>query len=49
MDLEEVKCPLCTEFYDEGDKVPILLPDCGHSFCLQCIYECFILLKEDQE
>jgi hypothetical protein len=49
MDLEEIKCPLCTETYDSGEKVPILLPECGHSYCLSCINECFQLLREDQE
>lgn len=48
MDIEEIKCPLCTEFYNETDKAPILLPDCGHSFCLICINKCFEELKEEQ-
>lgn len=47
MEIEEIKCPLCACLYDEGDKVPILLPDCGHSFCLGCIQECFELMKQD--
>lgn len=33
MDLDEIKCTLCGLFYDEQSRVPILLPDCGHSFC----------------
>lgn len=37
MEIEEIKCPLCAEFYDENEKVPLLLPECGHSFCLKCI------------
>ncbi len=49
MDIEEIKCPLCSQVYDESDKVPVLLPDCGHSFCLSCIQECFTLMKEDHE
>jgi len=41
MDIEEIKCSLCSEIYNETDKMPILLPDCGHSFCLTCINRCF--------
>ncbi len=46
--IEEIKCPLCSMIYDETDRVPLLLPECGHSFCLQCINECFELLAEDR-
>jgi len=27
--------------------MPILLPDCGHSFCHSCIMDCFELLKHE--
>jgi len=27
--------------------MPILLPDCGHSFCQSCIVDCFELLKHE--
>jgi len=23
--------------YDEQDHCPMLLPDCGHSYCVSCI------------
>ena len=39
MDLEEMKCSLCGEQFNEKSKIPMLLPDCGHSYCLQCIAE----------
>ena len=49
MDIEEIKCPLCSLIYDENDHVPILLPDCGHSFCSSCIHECYELMKMGAE
>ena len=39
MDLEEIQCPLCKEQFSEKNRVPLLLPDCGHSYCEQCIEE----------
>ena len=39
VDLEEIQCPLCKEQFTEKTKVPLLLPDCGHSYCIQCIEE----------
>ena len=39
MDLEEMKCSLCGELYDETTRCPMLLPACGHSVCLQCLCE----------
>ena len=47
MEIEEIKCPLCAYLYDEADRIPILLPDCGHSFCRGCIQDCFDLMKQD--
>ena len=39
MDLEEIQCPLCREQFNEKTRVPLLLPDCGHSYCQNCISE----------
>lgn len=39
MELEEIQCPLCEEQFNEKVRVPMLLPDCGHSYCVQCIEE----------
>ena len=49
MDIEEIKCALCGQVYNESDRLPILLPDCGHSFCLSCIQDCFELLKQEHK
>lgn len=48
MDLDEIKCALCSQLYNEHDRMPILLPDCGHSFCFACIQACFEILRHDQ-
>lgn len=47
MDIEEIKCSLCTQIYNENERMPILLPDCGHSFCLSCINDCFEIIKSE--
>ena len=49
MDLEEIQCPLCHKVYDESEHLPILLPDCGHSYCSLCISEEFSKLKQEDE
>ena len=30
-------CESCEEKFNEQDKQPVILPDCGHTFCEQCI------------
>jgi hypothetical protein len=38
MELEELKCPNCKEFFDVSNgKIPRLLTSCGHSLCEVCI------------
>ena len=39
MELEEIQCSMCKEQFNERVRVPMLLPDCGHSYCIQCIEE----------
>ena len=39
MELEEIQCPLCKEQFNDKVRTPMLLPDCGHSYCVQCIEE----------
>lgn len=45
MEIEEITCLLCSEVYNETNKIPILLPDCGHSFCYSCIKDCFEIVS----
>lgn len=49
MDIEEIKCPLCNEVYDESDHLPVLLPDCGHSYCISCANFMFTDLQKQNE
>ena len=37
MELEEIQCSMCKEQFNEKVRMPMLLPDCGHSYCIQCI------------
>jgi len=45
--MEEIKCALCSLVYNESERMPILLPDCGHSFCQACIQDYFELLTQE--
>ena len=49
MDIEEINCTLCSQIYNSTDRMPILLPDCGHSFCMTCINECFELIRQTND
>ena len=33
------KCVICNDSYDEGDKKPLVLVNCGHSFCKNCVLQ----------
>lgn len=30
-------CESCEERFNEEDRQPVILPDCGHTFCEQCV------------
>ena len=30
-------CESCEERFNEHDRQPVILPDCGHTFCEQCV------------
>lgn len=30
-------CPVCFSAFDEKDKMPLLMKECGHTFCKDCI------------
>ena len=42
---DELKCPLCKIEYNEGENLPLLLINCGHTICSKCINT---LLSENQ-
>ncbi|XP_063595985.1 histone-lysine N-methyltransferase 2D-like [Penaeus indicus] len=31
-------CSVCFESYGEGERKPLMLPSCGHTFCKQCVH-----------
>ena len=35
----EITCDRCDEAFDEEDRMPTILPDCGHTLCALCIQE----------
>ena len=36
---DDIHCQLCHLEFNSGDKLPILLPNCGHTYCLACLQE----------
>lgn len=40
----ELICSQCGDNFDEDQRTPRMLPECGHTFCTQCIKK---LLKND--
>ena len=47
MHFEELTCGICQRQYsNEGDLIPRLLPECGHTYCTKCLNE---LLAKDPE
>ena len=34
---DETKCPLCKQFYNEDNRIPRILLNCGHTICSDCI------------
>ncbi|KAM3134266.1 hypothetical protein pb186bvf_013551 [Paramecium bursaria] len=39
MQLEELICPECRTMFNDNENIPLMLPDCGHTICQQCIEE----------
>lgn len=31
------KCSLCKNFYNMQSNKPVMLPDCSHTFCAECV------------
>lgn len=34
-----ITCDRCKEQFDENDRIPTILPDCGHTICGMCVYD----------
>lgn len=34
--MEDLLCKKCKKFFNAESKVPLRLPSCGHSYCLDC-------------
>ncbi|XP_063588387.1 uncharacterized protein LOC134765632 [Penaeus indicus] len=34
---QDLTCGVCSELYSEGQREPVLLPNCGHCFCRPCL------------
>ncbi|CAK58033.1 unnamed protein product (macronuclear) [Paramecium tetraurelia] len=43
--MEELICPQCHNIFNEFENTPLMLPDCGHTICQQCIQ--FMLSNSD--
>lgn len=37
MEFEALDCPICLESYNLVDKLPKILPECGHTICRKCL------------
>ena len=33
----DLSCKICFEPYNHTDKIPRILPKCGHTFCSACL------------
>jgi hypothetical protein len=41
-----ITCERCEEYFDTEERTPLILPDCGHTFCETCVAE---LLSEEEK
>lgn len=37
--MEDLHCLICREEFNTKTKLPRLFPNCGHTFCTECIHE----------
>ena len=37
MEIEELKCLVCNESFNETLRIPRLLISCGHTYCHECL------------
>lgn len=43
-----VECNICTEHYNDSNRLPCILSTCGHTFCKQCIVRMSCRVREQQ-
>ncbi|XP_047469969.1 uncharacterized protein LOC125025788 isoform X1 [Penaeus chinensis] len=34
---DQISCVICKEIYASGEREPVMLPECGHTFCRHCL------------
>src|SRR5688572_21498275 len=37
MSVTKISCPVCLDDYNQTNRIPRILPSCGHSVCLGCL------------
>lgn len=37
--MNKYSCYLCKKSFNEFERIPKILPICGHTYCLSCIHE----------
>lgn len=45
--MDDLICTICNKFYDSEEKMPRLFPNCGHTFCSNCIKHLIEKNKEE--
>ena len=40
-------CPRCRHKYGKEDRQPMIMPDCGHTYCEYCIAEILTASKKE--
>lgn len=43
--MSNLVCSYCNHKFDNKDRIPRVIPECGHTFCTNCL-SCFIISKE---
>lgn len=47
MNIRALSCNRCGEDYNLAERQPVILPDCGHTFCEYCIAD-LLSTEEDK-